>query len=64
MSPEAKLGQTNIAEHFIDTGDHKPFKLPCRRIPLFKRPIVQKEIQKILDQDIIEPSASPWNSPI
>ena len=64
MPPEAKLGQINIAEHFIDTGDHKPFKLPCHRIPLFKRPIVQKEIQKMLDQDIIKLSASPWNSPI
>ena len=62
MSSEGKLCQTCLAEHFIDTVDHKPFKLPCNRIPLFKRPIIQKEIQKMLDQNVIEPNASPWNS--
>ena len=40
MSPDGKLGQTNLAEYYIDTGDTKPFKMPCRRIPLFKRRIV------------------------
>ena len=64
MSPGGKLGQTCLAEHYIDTGDHKPFKLPCHRIPLFKRPIIEKEISKMLEQNVIEPSASPWNSPI
>ena len=64
MSLEGKLGQTGLAEHYIDTGDHKPFKLPCHRIPLFQRPIIEKEISKMLEQNVIEPSASPWNSPI
>ena len=64
MSPDGKLGQTNLAEHYIDTGDTKPFKMPCRRIPLFKKHVVESEIKKMLDQDVIEPSTSPWNSPI
>ena len=38
--------------------------MPCRRIPLFKRHIVESEIKKMLDQGVIEPSTSPWNSPI
>ena len=63
-SPDGKLGQTNLAEHYIETGDTKPFKMPCRRIPLFKRHIVESEIKKMLDQGVIEPSTSPWNSPI
>ena len=64
MSPDGKLGQTNLAEHYIDTGDTKPFKMPCRRIPLFKKHVVESEIKKMLDQDVIEPSTSPWNFPI
>ena len=53
MSPEGKLKQTSLAEHYIDTGDTRPFKVPCRRIPMFKRAIVEQEIKKILDQDVI-----------
>ena len=55
---------TNLAEHYIDTGDTKPFKMPCHRIPMFKGPIIEQEIKKMLEQDVIEPSTSPWNSPI
>ena len=45
------LGRTDLVQHEIDTGDHPPMKQPARRIPLNKR-------------NIIEPSTSPWSSPI
>ena len=48
MTPGGKLQQTHLAEHFIDTGDTKPFKMPCCRIPMFKKPIVEAEIKKML----------------
>ena len=64
VGPDGQLGQTNLAEHYIDTGDTKPFKLPARRIPMFKRPVVEKEVDRMLEQGVIEPSNSPWNSPI
>ena len=35
MSPDGQLKQTHLAEHYIDTGDTKPFKMPCRRIEEF-----------------------------
>ena len=35
MSPDWQLKQTHLAEHYIDTGDTKPFKMPCRRIEEF-----------------------------
>ena len=31
---------------------------------MFKKPIVKAEIKKVLDQEVIEPSDSEWNSPI
>ena len=64
MAPDGKLKRTTVAEHYINTGDAKPIRVPCRRIPMFKSPIIQKEIEKMLEQDVIEPSISPWNSPI
>ena len=64
MSPYEQLSQTDLAEHYIDTGDTKPFKTPCHRLPLFTKPIVEAEIKKMLEQKVIEPSVSPWNSPI
>ena len=64
VGPDGKLGQTNLAEHYIDTGDTKPFKLPARRIPMVKRPVVVREVDRMLEQGVIEPSTSPWNSPI
>ena len=64
MSPDGQLKQTHLAEHYIDTGDTKPFKMPCRKIPMFKKPVMEAEIKKMLDQNVIEPSNSAWNSPI
>lgn len=48
----------------IDTGKHKPIKIPPRRLPYAQREIVEKEIQKMLDNNIIEPSESPWSAPL
>ena len=64
MSPDGQLKLTHLAEHYIDTGDTKPFKIPCRIIPMFKKPVVEAEINKMLDQNVIEPNNSAWNSPI
>lgn len=59
-----KLGQTNVISHHIDTGNAKPFKL--RQYPL--SPAMQvhlnKEIDEMLELGVIEPSNSPWNSPV
>lgn len=64
VGPDGKLGQTNIIEHTINTGDAKPIKIPPRRLPVHMREVAEQEIQKMLDQDIIESSCSPWAAPI
>ena len=58
------LGRTNTLNHQIDTGDAKPIRQPLRRIPPAKRKQTQKLLQKLLEKDIIQPSSSPWASPI
>ena len=64
MEPNGKLGQTNIAEHEINTANHGPIKIPPRRIPIFKRELVDQELDKMIEQEIVEPSDSPWSAPI
>ncbi|CAG2249051.1 unnamed protein product [Mytilus edulis] len=56
------LGRATAIKHKIDTGNAKPVKQPPRRLPLTKRDEVDKEIQRLLDGKIIEPSKSPWAS--
>lgn len=58
------LGTASSIKHKINTGKAKPFKQPLRRIPITKREAVDKEIQRLLDCNIIEPSTSPWASNI
>ena len=58
------LGHTNIEEHRIDTGNATPIKQQPRRLPLSKRQAERDEVQRMLKSDVIEPSSSPWASPI
>ena len=64
VGPDGKFGRTKLVKHKIDTGDHKPIKIPPRRLPFAQREIVEKEIQKMLDNNIIESSESPWSAPL
>jgi hypothetical protein len=48
----------------LNWPNHKPVKLPPRRLPIAQREIAEKEIKTMLDQDVIEKSCSPWASPI
>ena len=57
-------GQTTLTEHRIETGTARPVKLPPHRIPHAYRGAVEKEIQEMLEEGIIEPSMSEWCSPI
>lgn len=54
MSQDSILGQTNVVEHTIDTGESKHIKLPLRRVPIAQRQKVKFELDKMLKQNIIE----------
>ncbi|XP_061698866.1 protachykinin-1 isoform X2 [Syngnathoides biaculeatus] len=55
-------GRTCLISHDIDVGDAPPVKQHPYRMNLVKSEILQKEVQYMLDNDIIEPSDSPWSS--
>ena len=55
-------GVTEAAQHFIPTTGH-PVKVPPRRIPAHYRDEVEKQIEAMLEQGIIEESSSPWMAP-
>ena len=58
------IGYTDLIKHKINTGDVQPIKQRPYRLPLAKREAAQKEIETMASRGIIEPSASPWCSPV
>ena len=63
-TPGGPLGRTDLIRHKIDTGDAMPVRLPPRRLPPAQREIANQEIDKMLEQGVVEPSDSPWAAPI
>ena len=58
------LGRASLVKHCINTGTALPVQKPPRRIPLGKRQIEKEEIKAMLDRGVIQPSTSPWASPV
>ena len=56
------LGQTDLVEHRIDTGGHRPFRQTLRRHPVAQLPVIDEHVEQMLQQGIVEPCASPWSS--
>ena len=63
-SPEGKNGRTEETEHGIDEQGNHPVKENYIYLPFAKQVACDKEVEKMLDDDIIEPSDSPWASPV
>ena len=64
MTPDGKLGRTGLVKDQIHIGDARPIKQAPRRLALAQKQIVEKEIEKMLANDVIEPSESSWASPV
>jgi len=63
-APGGQLGHTNLVQHKIDVGDNSPIKQRPRRVPLGKKQVCDEELDRLEDEGIIEPSNSPWSSPV
>ena len=57
-------GHTDTLKHEISTGDVAPVRQPVRRLPSPRREVVQELLTDMLKKDVIQPSSSPWASPI
>ena len=60
----SELGTTSVIKHAIHTGDHPPIRHPVRRMPFALRSKVDELVLDMLAQGVIEPSTSPWASPV
>ena len=58
------LGHTTIVQHGIDTGNAMPIKQQPYRVSHSQKASIEKHINEMLDQGIIEVSSSPWSSPV
>jgi len=58
------FGYCPIVEHDIDTGEARPIKQSPRRPPLAAREAEDEILNDMLKTGVIEPSNSPWASPV
>jgi len=58
------LGYCSVLEHDIDTGDAEPIRQPPRRPPLSARQAEEDILNEMLQTGVIEPSNSPFSSPV
>ena len=57
-------GETDIVAMEIDTSDARPKKQQPRRMPFAVRTEVAKQLRTMQDAGVIQPSSSPWASPV
>ena len=62
--PDQPKGRTDWIQHEIHVETEIPIKQAVRRPPIHLREAAEKEVEKMLKDDIIEPSSSPWASPV
>ena len=61
---DGRLGRTSACQHHIHTKDGPPVRQQPYRLPHVYKEAVEKEIELMLKQGIIEPASSEWASPI
>ena len=61
---EGERGETDLIQMEIDTGDNPPKRQPARRMPFAVRPEVARQLSQMQNAGVIEPSRSPWASPV
>ena len=61
---DGERGETDLVQMEINTGDASPRKQPTRRIPFTLRQEVAGQLDQMQKQGVIQPSRSPWASPV
>ena len=61
---ENERGEMDLLDMEIDTGDAPPKKQRTRRMPFAVRQEVSKQLKRMQEAQVIQPSKSPWASPV
>ena len=61
---EGERGETSIVKMNIDTGDSLPRKQNPRWMPFMVRQEVARQLEGMQRNRVIQPSSSPWSSPV
>ena len=61
---EQEWGETDLVEMEIHTKDADPKKVPARRMPFAVRQEVARQLREMQHNGVIQPSSSPWVSPV
>ena len=61
---DESLGHTDVIQHHIDTGSAPHIRQYPRRLPYVYLEETKQQINDMLQQGVIQPSHSPWASPI
>lgn len=62
--PTDKMTQNNFYKQKLRLNDNTPVFSKNYRLPKSQKDEIKKHIQKLRDDDLIEPSKSPYNSPL
>ena len=63
LVPGGWTGRTEVTDHGVDIQGNAPWKQRWRPWPLAKPKADDEQNDKMLEDDVIEPSDSPWASP-
>ncbi|CAG4929464.1 unnamed protein product [Parnassius apollo] len=63
-SNDADIGKTGLIQHKINTGEELPIRQRPRRLPVAREKEVETMIEGMVKDGVIEPSSSPWCSPV
>lgn len=58
------LGRASTVCHQIDTGIHTPLRQRPYRVSASERRVIAEQVDDMLKRGVIEPSNSPWASPV
>ena len=61
---DGERGETDLVKLHIETGDASPIAQSVRRVPFAVRKEVARQLQEMQRNNVIQPSHSPWASPI
>jgi len=59
---EYDIGRTLWVKHTIDTGNHRPIRQPLRRHPFEYLEMIDRQVEEMTRNSIVEPASSPWAS--